>query len=230
MIAILACSGQALAMWQGSFESNLIIDFEPESPDNLEPVNVSLTSINTTQQINSAFLYCNFSRDGTQTEGGYIFEYVNSDNTEMYCLIPGYQNTGGTAVNFHVEAYDEVNYPISSETHSYAVAKNGSWPSGSFEENIQVVIEPESPDAYQEVDITIQSRFSDVPIESAEISWQIDTPTKALRNGLASFFSQSSTTMNATIPGYEGDSNVTLTITTYDQYYAPNLQRELPLL
>jgi SpoVK/Ycf46/Vps4 family AAA+-type ATPase len=220
MIAIIVFSGQTQAMWQGSFQSNLILDFEPESPDNLEPVNVTISSINSTQQINSAFLYCNFTRDGAQTEGGYIFAYANSDKTEMFCLIPGYQNTGGTFVNFHVEAYDEVNYPISSQIHSYTVAKNGSWPSSSFEENVQVVIEPESPKPYQEVKITIQSRFSDVPIESAEISWQIDTPGKALRNGLASFFSQSSTSMNATIPGYEGDSNVTFTITAYDQYYA----------
>jgi SpoVK/Ycf46/Vps4 family AAA+-type ATPase len=221
MMAILVFSGTALGMWQGSFESNLILDFSPESPDNLEPVNVTITSINSTQQINSAFLYCNFSRDGSQTEGGYIFEYANSENTKMYCLVPGYQNTGGTSVTFHVEAYDEINYPISSEIHSYTVAKNGSWSSGSFQDNLQVQVEPESPDAYEEVDIIIRSRFSDVPIESAEISWQIDTPGRTLRNGQAAFFAQSSTTMNATIPGYEGDSNVTFTITAYDQYYAP---------
>lgn len=218
---VLICSGEAMSIWQGTeFDDNITLSFEPINPNNLNAVNVTISSINTSQQINSAFLYCNFTRNGVFTEGGYTFRYANPANTEMYCLIPGYQNTGGTMVNFYVMAYDEINAPITSDLYSYTVTRNGSWLYSTFTENILVNYEPNNPDPYREVEVTIQSRFSDVPIVSAEISWDVDTPGQPLRNGLASFNSLNPTTMNATIPGYEGDSNVTFTITAYDQYYS----------
>jgi transitional endoplasmic reticulum ATPase len=221
LIVILISSVNTLSMWQGTeFDSNLILNFEPVVPNNLDPVNVTISSINSSQQISSAYIYCNFTRDGVFTEGGYTFKFGNPAKTEMYCLIPGYQNIGGTIVNFYVIAYDEINAPITSDVCSYTVTRNGSWLYSTFLDNILVSFEPKNPDPYQEVEVTIQSRLSNIPIVSAEISWEIDTPGQSLRNGMASFNSLSQTIMNATIPGYEGDSNVTFSITAYDQYYS----------
>ncbi|UCE39195.1 MAG: AAA family ATPase [Thermoplasmata archaeon] len=221
LTVILVCSFSVLGMWQGTeFNDNLALSFTPTSPHNLEPVNVTITSTSTSQQINSAYLFCNFTRDGVVTQGGYTFEYANSAQTKMYCLIPGYQNTGDTSVNFYTVAYDEINVPIYSQEFSYEVARNGSWSGGTFEENIIVNMEPENPNPYQSVGIRIQSISSDVPITSATISWEIETPGRATRNGHASFNSISQTLMNATILGYEGDSNVSFNITAFDQYYS----------
>jgi hypothetical protein len=222
LVAILFISTGALAIWQDpDFENNVFLDFDPTSPNNLEPVNVTITSLNSSQQIASAFLFCNFTRDQTVTEGGYTFRYANSQHTKMYSEISQLQNTGGTQVNFYVVAYDEINSPIASDLYSYQVVKNGSWPYLTFDENIQLTYAPENPASYQEVKVEIQSKHTNVPISSAEISWQITTPGQSTRFGLASFNYLNPTTMNVTLPGYEGDSNVTFTITAYDQYYLP---------
>ncbi|UCF08362.1 MAG: AAA family ATPase, partial [Thermoplasmata archaeon] len=226
LFLILVISQGVSAVWQdGGFDNNVYLDYDPASPNNLETVNVTITSLNSSQQIASAFLYCNFTRDGQITEGGYTFRHANSQNTMMYCEIPGIQNTGGTGVAFYAVAYDEINAPITSSTNSYNVVKNGSWPYPSFDENILVTLEPESPEPYQEVEVTISSRHSDVPIASAEIAWDIETPGESPRSGMASFNALNPTTMNITIPGYEGDSNVTFSITAYDQYYLPITSR-----
>lgn len=218
LVVVLLCSGMALAVWQGTdFDDNLILSYDPTHPNNLDTVNVTIISRDISQGINSAYII-NFSRDGVDTEGGYSFSYANSENTEMYCMIPSHQNTGGTTISFKVDAYDEVNAKITSDEISYSVIKNGSWLYDTFEENILVDINPEDPEPYQDVEVTIQSSFSNVPIVSANIAWEIDTPGQSLRNGLASFDRQSPTLMTATILGYEGDSNVTLTITAYDMY------------
>ncbi|UCE74057.1 MAG: AAA family ATPase [Methanomassiliicoccales archaeon] len=227
LLPFLIFSQGAAAVWQDTvFENNLFLDFDPASPDNLEPVNVSITSINSSQPLSSAFLFCNFTRDGEFTEGGYTFSFSDSSYTKMYCMIPDIQNTGGTVVNFHVVAYDEINSPITSNEHQYTVAKNGSWPYSTFDENIQVTYHPQAPEAYQEVGITIQSRHSNVPISSAEITWEIETPNQIPRYGMALFNAINPTTLNVTIPGYEGESNVTFTITAYDQYYSPMISQE----
>ncbi len=220
-VLLIVCSESAQSLWQGSdFDGNLSISYRPTNPNNLEPVNVTITSMNSSQQISSAFLYCNFTRDGVETQGGYTFEYANSQHTQMYCIIPQIQNTGGTEVSFYTIAYDEINAPVTSGIFSYQVARNGSWVYGTFEENIIMNYEPQNPNPYQDVDITIQSGFSDIPITSAEISWMIDTPGQSIRNGVASFDSRSPTFLNVTVPGYEGGSNVTFAITAYDQYYS----------
>ncbi|UCG68986.1 MAG: AAA family ATPase [Thermoplasmata archaeon] len=227
LVTFLIISTGALSLWQGTgFENNIILGFEPAAPDNLEAVNVTITSINSTQQIGSAFLYCNFTRNGEYAEGGYTFKFTNSAHTKMYCEIPSIQNTGGTEVDFYVVAYDEINSPIASDTFSYIVVKNGSWPYSSFDENILLTYEPQNPNPYQEVEITLQSRHSNVPITSAEIAWEIETPGQSRRTGAASFNSLNPTTWNVTLPGYEGDSNVTFTITAYDQYYSPITSQE----
>jgi SpoVK/Ycf46/Vps4 family AAA+-type ATPase len=222
LITMVLFSSSALAVWEDNdFTNNVFLDFDPSSPNNMEDVNVTITSLNSSQQFGSAFLFCNFTREAAVTEGGYTFDFENSQHTKMYVEIPDIQNTGGTEVNFYVVAYDEINSAIASDSYSYTVLKNGSWPYLSFDENILVTYEPENPAPYQEVEITIQSRHTNVPISSAEIDWDIETPGEGLRNGLAAFDFVNPTTMNITLPGYEGDSNISFTITAYDQYYLP---------
>ncbi len=214
--------GQGSRWDSAVFEDVIVLDYSPRDPRNMEPVNVTIESKDY-EPINVAYLNIDYSTpDGQTGSGGYEFNRLNA--SRMYRRIQGYP--GGTSVDFQVEAYDTGNNMVRSPKFTYVVAKNGSWKSNSFEENINLTYVPTQPDADDNVEVIIQSRYPDVNIDSAYLYYQIEYQGITPEPGVVPFNRISDTKMNATIVPYPGGSNVTFWITARDTYQSELTSKE----
>jgi len=213
-----------------TFEENMQVSFEPAAPSNLDSVNVSL-SAKVDQVLGGANLYYNITKEGSTTPmpGGPYggeFSFAGDQHTSMYFVIPGAANAGGNTVGFYIIAWDTSNQRLTSIVHEYRPAKNGSFPSDSFTDNLAVEITPAAPAALQPVNVTVHSLDQGVRLQRVDVlvryqppggNWSsegsvpfsFDDPF----NGNAVIGDQPSTSPNQ--PGF----NVSFRVEAYDMYY-----------
>ncbi len=224
--------GGASAGWvHSTFEENIALAFSPSAPQNLDPVNVTATA-KELQTFGGANLYYNITAEGSSTPApggpfGGEFSFADAAQTSMFFEIPGSSNAGGSRIDFFVVAWDRSLQKLTSAVRSYTPAKNGSFPSDSFSENVLVTQTPLSPRALDQVNITVQSRNAPVKLQRVDIlvryqapggNWSSEgaVPYKPDNpySGTAVIGADAATTPNR--PGF----NVSYRVDAYDTYLA----------
>ncbi len=191
----------------------VVVDFTPDEPVDLNPVNVTITS-KYGHEITTAYLSVKFIKSGQSRSGYYICNKVN--DTIWYCIIPGDQNQGDTKVIFEASVWFD-NIEIDSGDHEYLVGYKGTWKSTDFYENVKLTYSPAEPFATEPVNISIQSRSVNVPIKVAFLRALIKFPGGyPASEGGANFTMINSSLSYSLIPAYPGETNVTFWVDAYD--------------
>jgi len=214
----------------GTFEDNLQVSYEPSAPNNLDPVNVSLASKGN-QVIGGANLYYNITPEGSSTPmpGGPFggeFRYTGDQHISMSFTIPSSANSGGSRIDFYVVAWDTNNQRLTSVMHDYRPAKNGSFVSDSFSENVAVDHTPTAPKALEAVTVNVRSLNSGVRLLRVDVLVKYQSPGGNWSpegsvnfefadplSGKAVIGAQASSSPNQ--PGF----NVSFRVETFDLYY-----------
>ena len=206
--------------WESSvFEEEIRITRFPDhingrAPLNMEPLHILIQSKNG-QFINHADVSLTYSIDGgTSSPGGYPFERINQTTLEVD--IPGHR--GGTTIQYHIIAYDEVNHPLTSTTYSYTVQMNGSWQGDDFDENIEVEWGPQNPSEGESVMINITTLDSNVTFRRADLLYSVAIPDQEPQEGVTYFEEVTKNKMTATIIAYPPGSSINFRIEAYDSY------------
>ncbi|MCX8173818.1 MAG: hypothetical protein N3F63_04330 [Thermoplasmata archaeon] len=223
---------------QDLFDRNLIAYFAPASPNIGDPVDVY---VETKPDVNVKL-------QGASIEGRVV--YPDSTTEDFYLgFSPGegewpsknatarisgyYHSKPEIRCMFRIVAWDPFYHKIYSDTYEYTVSKNGTWKYPSnFAQNIRVKSKPENVTANTtktpqvdigiDVNITIESLFSDVPIKVAYIYYTIsntwhNVPLKA-KNQMIRI---KSTEFYYIIPGQPQGVNVTFYIRAWDVNNTP---------
>ncbi|MBM4248789.1 MAG: AAA family ATPase [Euryarchaeota archaeon] len=173
LLAALLPGGAAGGWVHATFEENIDVSFSPAAPQNLDAVNVTITA-KELQTFGGANLYYNMTPAGSSTPvpGGPFggeFRFAGGGQSSMYFVIPGSSNAGGSRIDFFVVAWDPGLQKLTSTVHSYTPARNGSFASDSFTENILVSQSPQSPRALEPVNLSVQSRSPSVRLERVDV-------------------------------------------------------------
>ena len=192
----------------------IIVDFNPKNPFNLDPVNISIET-RLGEEITWAYLSITFIKSGNARTGNYFFTRYNATN--WYCIIPGDQNQGDTDVTFSVSVWFE-DVEVKTQEFDYRVSYMGSWESTDFYDNLLLTYTPESPIANKEVNVTINSIVSTVPIKQAILRVLVEFPGGySTQEGGVNFTRINSTALFTLIPAYTGGTNVTFWVEAYDE-------------
>ena len=206
----------ANAQWDSnSFEDEIIMVIEPQTPLNQEPVNLTITSRDN-ELINAAHLYLEWtSTEGGTGSGGFEFKRLN--DSAMSVQIPGY--VGSTSVEYYVIAWDRNNNQIQSDSYAYTVISNGSWKYPQFQDNVLMDYSPKHPTSNDSVEVVLLSREFNVPISRANLHILVEFGNLPPQGGLIYFNKINATHYNATINPYPPGTKVTLWAEVSDQYF-----------
>ncbi len=201
-------------VFEQEVEVTRIPDHENDrAPFNLEPVVLYISS-RSDQVINAADVRYTWSYQGVQsTEGGYTFSKHN--DTHWVTTIPGYQ--GGYTVQYHIDAFDEKNHPLTSATYSYKVVQNGSWQGDDFDLNLDLSWGPENPKEGESIFFNITTVDETVSINRADIFYTVSISGNP-RDGVDSFFQVTATSVSYEMIPYPLGSSISFYIEAYDAY------------
>ncbi len=192
----------------------LIVEFNPKSPFDSDPVNISIESKHG-DEITWAYLSVTFIKSGISRKGNYPFIIINS--TSWYCVIPGDQNQGETDVIFYITTWFE-EAEVKTTDYEYRVSYQGTWESTEFDENLELTYLPTVPLSEEPVNITITSKRFDIPIKYAFLRVSVEFPGGySAQEGGVNFTRKNSTSMYSLLPGYGGGTNVTYWVEAFDE-------------
>jgi SpoVK/Ycf46/Vps4 family AAA+-type ATPase len=224
--------GGASASWvHATFEENIDLSFLPSAPQNLDAVNVTITA-KELQKFGGANLYYNMTMEGSSTPvpGGPFggeFRFTDDGHASMHFVIPGSSNRGGSRIDFFAVAWDQSLQKLTSAVRSYTPAKNGSFPSDSFSENVLVTQTPLSPNALDKVSITVQGRNPSVRLQRVDVLVRYQAPgANWSSEGAVPFTFENPYTGTAVIGADAGTTpnrpgfNVSYRVDVYDMYLA----------
>jgi AAA+ superfamily predicted ATPase len=195
-------------------EPDFTLDYSPKQPYNLQPVNVTITSIHG-DEITSAYLSITFIKSGLPRKGYYPFSSINS--TSWYTTIPSEQNQGDTDVVFEVTVWFD-DAEVHSEKFEYRVEYKGTWSSESFDDNIKLRHSPTEPYADETVNVTINSKSKSIPIKWAflRVKYKLPAGYESPEGGI-NFTRINETHLYSIIPGYFGGTYLTFWVEVYDE-------------
>ncbi len=211
--------------YENAFQANIDMDISPEIPPNAyDPVDITLQSSYDGVEIGEAILEIHYENETVDEEGSLPFRNVDPIKGIEEVTVPGLP--AGTEVEFTISAWDDpedTRREIKSETYNYTVKWGNTWESSIFEDNVGLATDPEEVTEEDSivgignsVNITIESKDTEVPIKTAIIEYEIGGRGIETQEGQDRFNEISSTKWYYKIPGQPPGLEITFRVKAYD--------------
>ncbi len=213
--------------YEDAFYRNVEMDISPELPPNAwDPVTITIQSRYDDVEIAHAILDMSYENETMEGEGSLPFRNVDPVEGIEQVTIPGYP--AGTRIDFSIRAWDDPDdssREIRSKDFNYTVSWGNTWEFMGFEDNIELTTDPDGVadrvtetivDIGESVNITIESKDSEVPIEMAVIEYKVGAEGVEAQEGQDIFNEISSTKWYYEIDGLAPGIKVEFQIRAYD--------------
>ncbi|MEF8874249.1 MAG: hypothetical protein V5A88_06205 [Candidatus Thermoplasmatota archaeon] len=214
--------------YEDTFYRNLEMDMSPELPPNAyDPVTITLQSRYDDVEIGQAMLDLRYEKnESIKDNGTMLFRNIDPVEGIEQVTIPGLP--AGTRVDFSIRAWDHPDddtREIESEKFNYTVSWGNTWDFRSFEENIELTTDPEgvgdsvtetSVDIGESVNITIESKDSEVPIKTAVLEYKVGGEGIKTQEGQDVFTKITSTKWYYEIDGQPPGIEIEFQVRAYD--------------
>ncbi|MEF8874250.1 MAG: hypothetical protein V5A88_06210 [Candidatus Thermoplasmatota archaeon] len=211
------------------FKDNIELDYHPESPSMRDDVKVNITS-KSDIKLNSGSLQMKaVYPNGTQDYYQYFFTPNNENETwpsisATATIEEEWHDIPHTTIIFNVSARDPHGNEVVSQNYSYEVEEVGVWEyPGQFDPNVKLTTEPDVSEYNTTiprntgVEVTIESRNENVPIENAYLFYNITNTWHGVPyEGQWKMIQDSPTTWSYEIPAQDPEVNVEFFIRAWD--------------
>jgi len=167
------------------FEENIDLDYHPREPSMRDSVEVNITSGSDVKLGSGSLQMEAVYPDGTNDYYQYFFRPDNENvswpaKSATAIIEDEWHDIPHTTIIFHVSARDPYGNEVVSQNYTYQVEEIGVWNyPGQFDPNVRVTTEPDvsgynaTVSRDRGVEVTIESRDDNVPIENAYLFYNI---------------------------------------------------------